>query len=266
MKFSTIHTHTVFSDGKHNARENIESALSKGMRSIGFSDHSFTACDTSYCMKLEDYPAYVKEIGELKAEYSGRIPVFCGIEKDYYSEIDRGMFEYVIGSVHYIVRGGVCYPIDHTAQQQRTCADEVFSGSLLDMAKCYFEMVAEHTYLARPDVVGHFDVINKFSLMPECDDKFIYIAEEALSECAKWCNIFEVNTGGMARGWRKAPYPNLHLLKLIKDLGAHVMLNSDCHNKDNLDFAYPVALDFIKSAGIDELWYLGDEGFKPEKI
>jgi len=266
MKFSTIHTHTTFSDGKHTARENVESAISKGMASIGFSDHSFTACDPSYCMQLEDYPRYLSEMRAIKEEYRGRFPVFVGIEKDYYSEIDRGEFEYVIGSVHYIVRDGVCYPIDHTPAQQQTCARDAFGGSILDMAKCYFEMVAEHTYLARPDVVGHFDVLNKFSLMPEEDEKFMYVAEEALAECLKWCKLFEVNTGGMARGWRKTPYPNMHLLKLIKSLGGGVMLNSDCHNKDNLDFAFPEAVDYIKSAGIDRLWYLTEDGFEEEEI
>lgn len=266
LQFSTIHTHTTFSDGKHSARENIESAISKGMASVGFSDHSFTACDPSYCMQLADYPKYLSELRALKEEYKDKFPVFVGIEKDYFSEIDKSEFEYVIGSVHYIVRDGICYPIDHTAAQQQTCANDAFGGSFLDMAKCYFGMVAEHTYLARPDVVGHFDVINKFSQMPECDDKFMYAAEEALKECAKWCKLFEVNTGGMARGWRKTPYPNAHLLSLIKDLGAGVMLNSDCHHKYNLDFGYTEALDFIKAHGIDELWFLTSNGFMAEKI
>ncbi len=55
MRFSNLHTHTTFSDGVGTVRENIESAIAKNMLSLGFSDHSFTACDTSYCMKLEDY-------------------------------------------------------------------------------------------------------------------------------------------------------------------------------------------------------------------
>ena len=266
MKFSTLHTHTTFSDGKHTARENIESAIAKDMRSIGFSDHSFTACDPSYCMQLEDYPRYLSELRSLKEEYKGVFPVLVGIEKDYYSEIDKSEFDYVIGSVHYIVRGGVCYPIDHTLAQQQTCVRDAFGGSVLDMARCYFEMVAEHTYLARPDVIGHFDVLNKFSYMPESDDRFIAIAEESLRECLKWCPVVEVNTGGMARGWRSNPYPNMNLLKLVHELGGRVVLNSDSHNKDNLDYAFPEALEYIKSAGFEELDFLTEGGFEATKI
>ena len=201
-----------------------------------------------------------------KEEYKGEIPIFVGLEKDYFSEIDRGAFEYVIGSVHYIIRNGVCYPIDHTPDQQRICARDAFGGSILDMAKCYFGMVAEHTYIARPDVIGHFDVINKFSLMPECDDKFMYAAEESLRECIKWCPRVEVNTGGMARGWRKSPYPNSHLLRLVGELGGSIVLNSDSHSAQNLDYAFSDAVDYIRAAGFDRIEYLAEGGFESMKI
>ena len=103
MRFSNLHTHTIFSDGKGSVRDNIESAILKNMSSLGFSDHSFTACDTSYCMKLEDYKNYRKVLAEMKEEYKDRLPVFTGIEKDYYSEIDASEFDYVLASIHYII-------------------------------------------------------------------------------------------------------------------------------------------------------------------
>ena len=43
MKYSNLHNHTTYSDGKFSVRENVEEALRIGMESIGFSDHSFTA-------------------------------------------------------------------------------------------------------------------------------------------------------------------------------------------------------------------------------
>ena len=65
-----LHTHTTFSDGKHDPEANILSALDKNMCSLGFSDHSFTAPDTSYCMPKEQYAAYWQEIDELKKKYA----------------------------------------------------------------------------------------------------------------------------------------------------------------------------------------------------
>lgn len=261
MRFSNLHTHTTFSDGKGTVRENIESAIKKNMLSLGFSDHSFTACDTSYCMKLEDYEKYCNEINALKEEYKDKLPVFLGMEKDYYSEIDKNLFDYVIASVHYIVSGGVCYPIDHSRKQQEDCINEVFHGNVLDMAKCYYGMVAEHAALCKPDVIGHFDVLNKFSIMPETDDRYIYIAEEAMKEAFKHCPRFELNTGGISRGWRKDPYPSVNLLELLRDLGGEVVINSDSHHPDNLDFFFNESAEILRRAGYKTFSVFNGKGF-----
>ena len=261
MRFSNLHTHTTFSDGKGTVRENIESAIAKNMLSLGFSDHSFTACDTSYCMKLSDYERYCAEVRALAAEYREKLPVYLGLEKDYYSEIDRGMFDYVIASVHYIVKGGVCYPIDHSRKQQEDCIAEVFGGNILDMAKCYYEMVAEHAALVKPDVIGHFDVLNKFSIMPEADDRYMRIAEDAMKEAFKHCPRFEINTGGISRGWRKDPYPSLYLLELLHLLGGEVVINSDSHHPDNLDFYFNESAAILKKAGFESYSVFNGKGF-----
>ena len=61
MRFSNLHTHTLYSDGKGTVRENIESAIKKNMISLGFSDHAYTYCDESYCMMLSDYEKYCSD-------------------------------------------------------------------------------------------------------------------------------------------------------------------------------------------------------------
>jgi histidinol-phosphatase (PHP family) len=234
------------------------------MISLGFSDHSFTPCDTSYCMKLEDYSKYCSEVKRLAAEYRNEIPVFLGIEKDYYSEIDRSMFDYVIASVHYIVRCNDCYAIDHTAKDQQDCRDNVFGGNMMDFVKCYYEMVAEQASVCKPDVIGHFDVIDKFSITPEESDEYIRITEEALKETFKHCKRFEINTGAISRGWRKVPYPAYHLLETLKELGGEIVINSDSHNPDNLDFYFNEAAEIAKKAGFETYSVLTPHGF--EKI
>ena len=78
MRYSNLHTHTVFSDGKHTMEENVLSAIEKNMAALGFSDHSFTACDPSYCMQLEQYDAYLATVDRMKAAYSDRLRIFSG--------------------------------------------------------------------------------------------------------------------------------------------------------------------------------------------
>ena len=72
MRFSNLHTHTTFSDGKNTVAENVEAAIEKNMLSIGFSDHSFTAIDPSYCMHTHRYKAYIDEVNAAKKEYEER--------------------------------------------------------------------------------------------------------------------------------------------------------------------------------------------------
>jgi histidinol-phosphatase (PHP family) len=262
MRFSNLHTHTTFSDGKGTVEENIKSAIAKNMRSIGFSDHSFTACDTSYCMKLSDYERYCTEVKTMAKKYQNQIPVFLGLEKDYYSEIERDSFDYIIASVHYIVKNGVCYPIDHSRVQQEDCVREAFGGNILDMAKCYYEMTAEHAMRSRPDVIGHFDVLNKFSYMPETDDRYMYLAENAMKAIFPYCHRFEINTGGISRGWRKDPYPSLYLLQLLRELGGEVVINSDSHHPDHLDFHFMESAALLRKAGYETFSVFNGKDFE----
>ena len=253
MRFQNLHNHSNYSDGKCTVRENVEAAILKNMHSIGFSDHSYTECDPSYCMKNESYEAYAKEITAIKAEYADRIPVYLGLEKDYYSDMPSIPLDYIIASVHYINAKGKCYPIDHSKKQQEECIEEVFGGDVLAMAKCYFDMVEEQVKAIKPTFIGHFDVIAKFGVMPEDNEQYIKIASKCLKECLSVCPYVEVNTGGISRGYRTFPYPIKPLLKVILEEGGEVLLSADSHHTDNLDFFFNESVEILKEIGFDHI-------------
>lgn len=261
MRYATFHTHTKYSDGKFTAEEMIQAAIEKNMCAIGFSDHSFTACDPSYCMQKENYGAYLQEMRALREKYKDQIPVYTGLELDYYSQEDTSVFDYFLASVHYIIKNGVCYPIDHSAAQQRACIEEAFGGDVLAMAQCYFDMVCQHVECSKPTFVGHFDVITKFGLMPEEDERYKEIARNALKRVVKSCPYVEVNTGAIARGYRKNPYPSMDLLKTLHDCGGKVLLNSDCHHRDFLTIHFDESIAQIKEAGFDHICIFNGKGF-----
>ena len=79
------HTHTTYSDGKDTPEEMVLSAIEKGLNEMGFSDHSYTFFDESYCIKKDRIAEYKSEIARLKAKYSDKIKILCGIEQDFYS-------------------------------------------------------------------------------------------------------------------------------------------------------------------------------------
>lgn len=253
MRYSNLHNHTNFSDGKHTVEENILSAIEKNMLSLGFSDHSFTACDPSYCMHEHQYPEYFQTIDAMRRKYADQIPVYTGMELDVFSEIEREKFDYIIASAHYIEKNGVYYPIDHTPQQQIQCMEEGFGGDIFKMAEHYFQMLAEHVHRVKPTFVGHYDVITKFSLMPEDSEKYRDMAKEYLREILKDCSYLEMNTGAISRGWRKTPYPNGYLLQTMLENDGQLLLGSDSHNKDNLTFFFDEAVQIMKNAGFTEV-------------
>lgn len=264
MRYSNLHNHTCFSDGKHTIAENVAAAEKLNMLSLGFSDHSYTACDPLYCMQLQDYDNYIKAIEEAK-RYSA-IPIYAGIEQDYYTTADCSGFDYVIASIHYIIKDGVCHPIDHSPEQQRRCIDEAFGGNVLDMAKCYYDMLCEYVQRLKPTFVGHFDVITKFSQMPENDDRYCAIAQDAMKQVLKTCPYIELNTGAIARGVRTVPYPASNLLDVIRDNGGKILLSADSHQKENLTFCFDESVALLKSKGFDSVAVFNGKGFDSVSI
>ena len=261
MQYVNLHNHTVYSDGIHTMEENVESAIQKGMYALGFSDHSYTPCDESYCMKPQIYSAYLQEISKLKEKYKDQIRIYTGVELDYDSDPDTTAFEYCLASVHYIVRNGKTYPIDHSLAQQEICCEELFGGDRLAMAKCYYDQLTEHVKRCKPTFVGHFDVITKFSYMPEEDPRYRELAAIALEEVVKVCPYIEVNTGAIARKCRTTPYPARFLLEKMLALGAKPVLGSDSHQKENLIFWFDEAIALLKEVGFTHVARFEGDGF-----
>ena len=63
--------------------------------------------------------------------------------------------------------------------------------------------------------------------------------------------LLEVNTGGIAKGYLKDPYPAPFLLTAWKEWGGEVIVNSDCHNASLLDAGYAQAEELLLSLGYD---------------
>lgn len=262
MRYVNLHNHSTFSDGDHTPEEIVLAAIEKNMLGIGFSDHSYTDFDPSYCMLPERFADYHRTIDTLKKKYAGQIEVFKGIELDYYSDVDPADFDYRIASVHYIIVDGVWYPIDHSEEDQRNCIEKAYGGDAIAMSRRYFEMLCEHVERCKPTLVGHFDVITKFNLLPEDSEEYRALARDALKRILKVCPYVELNTGGIARGFRTMPYPCDYLLETLRENGGEVMLGSDSHNKNNLIFGFDEAVRRLKNAGFDHIVQLGGTGFE----
>lgn len=266
-----LHTHTVFCDGKSSPEEMIESAIALGFESLGFSSHAPTSiCDDC---ELRDFPGYVKKINELKTIYKSKIKIFLGIEFDFYSagQVSLENMDYIIGSVHYSNVGGKTIFYDFSAERTKKHIEEDFGGDGIAYARSYYERLMLLPSVIRADFIGHFDIVSKFSdIHPEFFDTDSYeykkIALDALHTVREKNEFFEVNTGALSRGLKNMPYPAPFILDEMKKLGCKLIITSDCHRKEHLDFYFNETKEYIRSHGFDTVYYLTGNGFVGEKI
>ena len=266
-----LHIHSTWCDGADTPEEMICTAMEKGFSSIGFSGHSYMSYSPGHSMSLEGTELYRKEIRALKEKYAGQIGVFCGLEVDMYSGIDLTGYDYLIGSVHYLHAGGETVGFDRSQAEVRRVIERYFGGDGMAYAKAYYEALACLPQYGNFDILGHFDLIAKHSdniaFFDEDSDAYRRLAVEAAEALAGKIPFFEVNTGAIARGYRKTPYPAPFLLRELKRLGYGAVISSDCHDRNALDCCYAEAEALLEAYGFREIYILTAPGrFEPVPI
>lgn len=271
MYKQNLHTHSVFCDGKDPLEDIVLEAIAKGFDSVGFSSHSHTPFDESYCMSKHDVHEYVAECACLKQKYADKIAVFCGIEQDFYAPEPDFVPDFVIGSVHYVKVGDMYIPVDKSADIVANAVKSHFDGDAYAFAEQYYANVENLKKVTNCDIIGHFDLVMKFAdVAPELFDenhpRYLAAADKALDALILQNVIFEINSGAVARGYRSTPYPSPRLLKRIADAKGKITLSSDCHEKSMLDCAYSDMISAARLAGFDEIYVLKGGRFEPEPI
>ena len=262
-----LHTHSIFCDGNNTPEEIVLSAIDKGFSYIGFSGHGYTPYDLRYCMK--DTEGYISEILRLKEKYRDRIQIYLGIEEDAFSLVDRGRFDYIIGSSHYYIKNGVYLPIDSSYDHFKQCL-VAFDYNVIEMAEEYYSAFCAYIKQRRPDIIGHFDLITKFDELdsPLFKDNREYekIVEGYIREAIKADCIFEVNTGAITRGVRSTVYPAENLLYILKKENAKIILGADSHSVETIDGCFAETRKYLYDLGFRHIYALFNGEFIQTKI
>ena len=264
---ANFHTHTTFCDGKNTPEEIVLKAIEKGFSAIGFSGHGYTEFDLRYCMK--DTDAYIAEINALKEKYKGSIQIYLGIEEDAFHPVDRSKFDYIIGSSHYFHIEKAYLPIDSNYDYFKKCL-EAFHYDIPLLAETYYGNFCNYIKTRKPDIIGHFDLITKFDQLDTSlfltNSKYNQIAEKYIASVADAPCIFEFNTGAIARGLRTSGYPGENLLRILQKHDGRIILASDSHSIDTLDYGFNEAKVFLKNIGFTHLYTRLDNEFTRYKI
>jgi len=267
---SNAHTHTTYCDGRSTIAEQLDSAQRLGFVSLGFSGHAMQGFDWKYCMSVENQASYLAELRALQASlaHSDQAPkLYAGLEQDAFvpdaeKQKNREQYDYLIGSTHYFPEplNGAWVAVDGDPALLARCIDERFGGDPLAMAAAYYQIHGAYIAKDRPDVIGHFDLVRKYAARLNLDlesPAYRKAALDALATARTGCDLLEVNTGNIARGYEQVPYPAPFILDAWRELGGRLTLTSDCHEAAKLDCAFDSALALMKAHGFHEVWRLG---------
>ena len=265
-----LHTHSQYDDGKDAIDEIVQKAQERGFTILGFSGHGYYAKDDS-SMTPEKTKQYIQDVRQAQQQAPNGLKIYLGIEEDSMAPIENVEdFDYVIGSVHYLEHNGKIYPIDYSQEQFDEMLKEGYQNDINALAKDYYLAIERQAQNPNIQIIGHLDLIAKYnedqSYYCFDDPKILSYAKVAIEQLVKAGKIFEMNSGAMARGYRNSPYPSIELLKLIYEANGKILINTDCHHKEYLDYGMQICLDLAKQIGFKTLEMFNGKNFESKNI
>ncbi len=236
------HTHSLLSDGSSTYQEMAVAAIEKGLDEIGFSDH-VSMKPVSWALQEVDLPVMTRQITEARNRFGHMINIRYGIEMDYFpgkeAQIARIIetlpLDYVIGSVHFI-------------DDWNFDGDQSFYGkwSNDELYSKYFRLVMQAAKSHLFDILGHADLIKKFSIFPESDQT--NLLEEVAEVISQSGMAIELNTAGLDKPCAEY-YPGPQFLKLLNARNVPVTISSDAHHPGQIARHYDHALHYLRDCG-----------------
>lgn len=267
-----LHTHSIYCDGKDSIEEMVLEAIDKGFTILGFSGHGYNHPLDVCSMDDTRQEGYIHDVLEMKEKYKDQIKIYLGIEQDSIGRrFKKGEpFDYIIGSVHFVKYKDTFKPVDYSKEVTDELLREGYHDDFLEYAKVYYEEVKRNACFEEIDIVGHIDLLTKYNEDQEYihfdNPEYLKLAYDAIDVAIAHNKILEVNTGAIARGYRKTPYPHKTLLDYIYKKGGKICLNSDCHNRKMLDCDFHDSYQMIKDVGFKTLMIFTEDGFKEVPI
>jgi histidinol-phosphatase (PHP family) len=265
MQKSTFHAHSRFDDGQLDLEDYVRSALDRNFTVLGFSAHAPVYFETEWNMKPELMDEYVALAGSLKDKYRDRIQIYTGLEADFYAGCAdwRNLpgIDYTIGAIHFMQNpdSGRYLAFDGNRREFEENLEENFNGDAKLLVKGYYGLVREMLLKMPPNILAHLDVIRKNNAggryFDEDEEWYREEVMKTLDVIALTRTILEVNTGGISRGYVTEPYPSRWILENCLALDIPVMVNSDTHHPDTIDFYFDETYELLR-----------DIGFKSQRI
>lgn len=263
--FSSMHTHTIFCDGKDDIETMCRAAYENKLYAIGFSAHAPIAkqigSESEWNLRDDLVEDYVTGVLAAKQRWQGKLKVFLGYEVDYIkdrrspldSDIASLNLDYTIGSVHYLYYNNNFFTVDGPKEEFERGFKEGFGGDALKLMSSYYDAVLEMITAGGFDILGHVDLLKKNlqgSYLPEETET---IRQREIAAAAKKAGlVVEVNTGGLNRKKINELYPSLSFLKILREFDIPVIITADAHCAKHISGNYNIAVDTLVCANFKE--------------
>lgn len=253
---SDAHVHTEFSlDSKEKIENQIEKAISLGMRSLTITDHhDYDAVSEDGMNFILDFDNYFEKLKNLKEIYKDEIELLFGVElglqlhvKEHLKDIVykyTEVLDFVIGSSHFIDRRDVYFPSFYEGKDEH------------ERYLRYFEVTCERIkQIDDFDSLGHLDYVVRYG--PNKNKFYNYdaykeILDEILITLIKKQKALEVNTAGFKYNLGTAN-PSKEVLERYYNLGGRLItVGSDAHNKGYLGNKFDAVETMLKEIGFNK--------------
>ena len=256
MQNFNLHTHSVYSDGKSTPREMVEEAVRQGLTKLGFSEHGPLPFETTFAVKTERMPDYIKEIAGLKEEFKDKLEILCGLETDYVTGVtdpfaatkEKYHLDYVIGGVHLVGHSANPEELWFIDGPKWEIYDEglqkFFDGDIRKGVRRFFEQTNEMIEREEFDIIAHFDKIkmhNRDRYFHEDEAWYRKLAMETLDLIHQKGLIVEVNTRGIYKKRYNGFYPSPWLMAEAYKMGIPMIISSDAHHYSELTLEFEAA-------------------------
>lgn len=245
-----MHMHTEFSlDSCAKLDAMADCAISKGIRSICFTDHIDWDFPEKNMVFDFDVDAYQQAIHRTKEKYRGRLEILMGVElglqphlaERYTKFLEKYPFDFVIGSVHLVNNRDPYYP-------------EAFAGMTdREAYRAYFENTLKNVQAFQGfDSLGHLDYIVRYGRNKakdyRCSD-YQDVIDEILKMLIEHRIALEVNSAGLRKNLG-VPNPHTDIIRRYRELGGEMItVGADAHKPAHIGYDFRRMAQILQNCG-----------------
>lgn len=255
MNKVNFHTHTYrCQHAKGDIKDYVEYAISNGITTLGFSDHTPWFYPDGYVspirMKPDEFDGYITAINQAKQDYAGQIKIYSGLEVEYH--IDKLPWLIQLANKHgldYMILGNHSYP--HDEYGSPTCHD-FFGIDDPEDIRLYVDVLTKAVESGLFGCIAHPEVFMRG--YQQLDDIAIWAFEKIIAVAKSHDVILEYNLNGLP--WDQMhhmhTYPHPLFWEMAGKAGCKAIVGYDAH--------YPQAFELWEDAYQDGMKRLKNNG------